>query len=267
MGEKTPSVTPEDLIPVIGTGACPRIVDVRRAEAFAAATEMIPGAIWHDHRDAEAWGRTLRGGGEPVVYCVHGHQVSQSAAALLRSLGVGARYLAGGIEAYREAGGTLIKRSAGVRDRSDGRSHWVATVGADLDGLARAWFIRRFLDPAAVLHFVEADWVAEVAAELRGQPIRPEAPDQGDGYRLHDFFLRYSLGDGALQDLAGIVETAGRDCGDARQAGIGLSTVIEGLAVVYGDDAARVSATLPVFDALYAGCRRRAQEGTAREGS
>ena len=66
MGEMQPSLTPEDLIAVIGTAACPRVVDVRRAQAFDAAAEAIPAAAWRDHRDAEAWGPALGGAGDPA---------------------------------------------------------------------------------------------------------------------------------------------------------------------------------------------------------
>ncbi len=260
MGNLQSNLNPEDLLSVIGTAACPRIVDVRRLEAFGAATEALPGAVWRDHRNAESWGRAIADGGEVVVYCVHGHQVSQSAAALLRGQGVDARFLAGGIEAYREAGGILIQTSPGLLDRKADASHWVAATDADLESFARVWFVRRFLDPTALLHFVEADWVDEVAAELGGRPIRPKPSEQDAGGSLNDFFLSYSSGDAVLRDFARILEASQED---DRRLGVGVPTMIEGLSEVSGDDAARVSAALPVFDAIYAGCRRRASTGAA----
>jgi len=80
----------------------PRI-DVRRAAVFADAPDMVPGARWHDPADVDQWAATLAGA-PVVVYCVHGHEVGQSAAARLRALGVPAQYLIGGIEAWRAAG-------------------------------------------------------------------------------------------------------------------------------------------------------------------
>ena len=267
MGKTQASFSPRVLSRLVGTAACPRIVDVRRSEVFEAATDLIPGAVWRDHGDAETWADELRGGGEIVVYCVHGHQVGLSAAALLRNRGFDARYLSGGVERYRALGGPLIKKSPGLRDGAKHPSQWVTATGIGLDGLARAWFVRRFLDPGAVLHFVEPDWVEEVASELGARPIPPAAPGQGEGCRLHDFFLRYSLRNDALSDLAGLVETAGRDRGGSGQTKIGLPAMIAGLADVFEEDAARVSAALPIFDALYAGCRRRTAAPAASEGS
>ncbi|MDJ0942418.1 MAG: chromate resistance protein [Kiloniellales bacterium] len=267
MGKTQASFSSRVLSRLVGTAACPRLVDVRRSEVFEAATDLIPGAVWRDHRDAETWAGELHGSGEIVVYCVHGHQVGLSAAALLREQGFDARYLSGGIEGYRASGGPLIKKSPGLPDGVTDRSQWVAATGIGLDGLARTWFVRRFLDPAAVLHFVEPDWVEEVASELGARPIRSAAPGQGDGCRLHDFFLRYSLRDDALNDLAGLVEKAGRDRDGSGQAGIGLPAMIAGLTEVFEEDAARVSAALPVFDALYVGCRLGTADPAAPEGS
>jgi len=39
-----------------------------------------------------------------VVYCIHGHEVSQNAAKVLNELGFNAQYLDGGIAQWKEAG-------------------------------------------------------------------------------------------------------------------------------------------------------------------
>ena len=50
-------------------------------------------------------------GDRPVVcYCVHGHEVSQGAAAAIRDLGIDARYLKGGIEDWKTASGRLAPK-------------------------------------------------------------------------------------------------------------------------------------------------------------
>ena len=63
-----------------------------------------------------------------IVYCIHGHRMSQSAAALLRSSGVAARYLVGGIDGFVEAGGPTFRAgkitSAGFR-----RAHPLGNAG------------------------------------------------------------------------------------------------------------------------------------------
>ncbi len=83
------------------------LLDVRRAAAFAAADTMLPGASWHDPADIATWISTLPRDREIVVYCVHGHEVSQGAARRLCVEGFRARYLGGGIEAWVAQGRPL----------------------------------------------------------------------------------------------------------------------------------------------------------------
>lgn len=90
-----------------------RLIDVRRAPAYAQSDATIAGAEWRDPAQVEAWAaevaRTSRG--LPViVYCVHGHEVSQGTAARLRAAGVDARFLVGGIEGWRTAGRPVVAK-------------------------------------------------------------------------------------------------------------------------------------------------------------
>jgi len=78
-------------------------VDVRRRGAFEAAPDMIAGAVWRDPERVDEWAGEFAGS-DVVVYCVHGHEVGRSTVARLREAGVNARFLAGGIEAWKMAG-------------------------------------------------------------------------------------------------------------------------------------------------------------------
>lgn len=79
------------------------LIDVRRKGAFEASKELIAGADWRDPEAVDRWAAEFAGR-EIVVYCVYGHEVGQSTAARLREAGVSARFLAGGIEAWKAAG-------------------------------------------------------------------------------------------------------------------------------------------------------------------
>ncbi|MDP6389471.1 MAG: rhodanese-like domain-containing protein [Alphaproteobacteria bacterium] len=105
MGDSQNSITADRLDQLIGTSECPVIVDVRRRPAFDESDRTIAGAEWRDHERAADWAADLPDGAAVVVYCVHGHQVSQGAAAALRSAGLDAVFLEGGIEGFIEAGG------------------------------------------------------------------------------------------------------------------------------------------------------------------
>ena len=75
------------------------------------------GALRRDPTAIDVWGATLPAAAYVVVYCVHGHDVSQGAARTLAAFGMNAQFLEGGIEAWREAGGALASKAAGTSTR------------------------------------------------------------------------------------------------------------------------------------------------------
>ena len=83
------------------------VLDVRRQAAFDKATTMIEGALRYDPAIVSEWGSTLPTERPVVVYCVHGHEVSQNAAKALRDIGLNAKYLLGGVEGWQAAGKPL----------------------------------------------------------------------------------------------------------------------------------------------------------------
>lgn len=83
------------------------LIDVRRAPAYESAKEIIAGATWRDPQQVENWADALPRTGPVIVYCVYGHDVSQSTAAILSAKGIDARFLAGGIHDWKAAGRPL----------------------------------------------------------------------------------------------------------------------------------------------------------------
>lgn len=90
------------------------ILDVRRRPVFEAAADRIPGSQWRDPAQASQWLHELGPSIPTIVYCVHGHEVSQSVALTLNEAGISARYIQGGIEAWREAGLPLANKTEGA---------------------------------------------------------------------------------------------------------------------------------------------------------
>src|SRR6186997_2483058 len=76
-------VSPVQLAGLIGTADCPVIIDVRREPLFRSSETRIAGSVWRHHLAAAEWARDLPASRPVVVYCVHGHNVSALAAALL----------------------------------------------------------------------------------------------------------------------------------------------------------------------------------------
>ena len=95
---------------VLSAAADVLVLDVRRAGAFQAAPDLIANATWKDPEHVEDWAAALPPAQPVVVYCVYGHEVSQSTTAILRSKGIDAQYLKGGIAAWKTAGLPLQKK-------------------------------------------------------------------------------------------------------------------------------------------------------------
>jgi len=109
----SPSIAVEELRDMIERGEPVAVVDVRLADDFEAAKDMLPTASYiAPERVAETAARLPRD--RPVaVYCVYGFWVSQDAAADLRAEGVDARVVSGGIAAWHAMGGKSAPKSKG----------------------------------------------------------------------------------------------------------------------------------------------------------
>ena len=86
------------------------VFDVRRETDFAASDEIIPGAMWKNPDKIDAWIGALPRTMDVVIYCVRGGSVSNSVVDRLQAAGVKARYIEGGLEAYKAAGGKVAKK-------------------------------------------------------------------------------------------------------------------------------------------------------------
>ena len=106
------SLTPQHLLALCAGTPAPLVIDVRRETVFQSAPDLIAGAVRHDPVTVADWAAALPAAKHIVVYCVHGHEVSQNAAKALRERGLPAQFLEGGLEAWRAAGGAIAARSA-----------------------------------------------------------------------------------------------------------------------------------------------------------
>ena len=104
-------ISVDELNRLLDANSMPAVIDVRKRAAFEAGTTMLPTARWRDHTKVGSWMAELDPGEPVVLYCVHGHEVSQGAAAELRNNGYQVRVLSGGIEGWREAEAPLVERS------------------------------------------------------------------------------------------------------------------------------------------------------------
>src|SRR5947209_19722992 len=90
-------ISGRDLYARLGVASAPFLLDVRRADAFNADERVIVGAARRTPDAVQDWLRDLPAGRPIVAYCVHGQEVSQNVARALRTAGLDATYLEGGM--------------------------------------------------------------------------------------------------------------------------------------------------------------------------
>jgi rhodanese-related sulfurtransferase len=71
---------------------------------------VIPGASWRDPLAIAAWSADLAPDRDIVLYCVRGGSVSNSVVDALLAQGLKARYIEGGLDAWKAAGGAVTPR-------------------------------------------------------------------------------------------------------------------------------------------------------------
>lgn len=80
------------------------VLDVRRKGDYEADKVKLPGAAWRDPETIADWSRSLPKDKDVVIYCVRGGSVSNSVVNHLLAQGIKARFIEGGIEAWKQTG-------------------------------------------------------------------------------------------------------------------------------------------------------------------
>ena len=242
------SINAAELRKSLSGSAPPLVIDVRRNERFLEADDFIRGAVRRDPAGIADWSKALPKGASVVVYCVHGHEVSQNAAQAL-----GAKYLEGGIEAWRAAGLELFRKPRHSSTR------WVTRERPKIDRIACPWLVRRFIDPAAEFLYVPVAEVARTAEEKTATPYDVagvEFTHAGERCSFDAFVEKFHLRDAALDKLATIVRGADTSRLDLAPQAPGLLAISQGLSANFPDDHQMLEHGMVIYDALYAWCRQ-----------
>jgi rhodanese-related sulfurtransferase len=249
MDASVESVTPAALRQSLQSDRPPLVIDVRRNERFLESPYLIDGALRRDPAKVGEWSKALPPEAQVVAYCVHGHEVSQGVAKAL-----GARYLEGGIESWRETGGKLFRKAANSPAR------WVTRERPKIDRVACPWLIRRFIDPSAEFLYVPPSQVLSAAKERDAVPY--DIPDVAFSHEearcSFDAFLRHFRleSDPALCELALIVRGADTHRLELAPQAAGLAAVSIGLSRLFSDDHQMLEHGMVMYDALYAWCKK-----------
>jgi len=143
---------------------------------------------------------------------------------------------------------------------------WVTREDAKVDRVACPWLIRRFVDPKAEFLYVPPDQVMAVAEREGAIPYDVPGAELGhvDGRcSFESILLKHGLsGDPGLANLARIVHAADVSSDiDSSPEGRGLRAIAQGFSLLHGrEDHKKLELEMPVYDALYEWCRRKAEE-------
>jgi protein-tyrosine-phosphatase len=143
---------------------------------------------------------------------------------------------------------------------------WITRERARVDRIACPWLISRFIDPTPQFLFVPAGEV--LAASRREQAIPYDIPDVELGHHgprcsFDAFVERYELADPALAKLALVVRGADTDDRDLTPESAGLYAAATGFQATSKDDFENMARQFPLYDALYAFCRREVGAASA----
>ena len=252
------SISPEQFLALLGSAEAPLVLDVRRDERFRESERILPAARRCAPEQVAGFAAAT-GPAKAIVYCVHGLEVGEQAAAQLRAAGWDARYLQGGIDGLIEQGLPTIRKRPDLGVTGEQPSRWITHERPKIDRVACPWLIRRFIDPSAEFFYVPAEQVFAQAERLKAVPYDiPGAPVSHEWERCSfDALLRaFELREPALHALATIVRGADTDRFSLAPQAAGLLAISLGLSRLHaGDDRAMLAAAMPVYDALYEWCR------------
>ena len=129
---------------------------------------------------------------------------------------------------------------------------WVTRQGVQIDRIASAWLIRRFIDKGARFKFVPGTGYAATAGELRFDMFEGEFTHRGDRCTFEVLLAEAGLDDPALGAIGEIIHDIDlKDGKYGREEAAGIRTLIAGIASSHNDDNQRLERGGAVFDDLH----------------
>lgn len=255
-------ITVPQLSRLIGLPRAPSIIDVRTEEEYRADPRLVPAARRHDVRDIEQWAAHYTAH-SVVVYCQHGQNQSEGAAASLRHAGINAEVLEGGYEQWRKAREPLLYAGKLPPRDASKRTVWVTRARPKVVRIACPWLIRRFIDPLAVFLYVSPSAVEATAEQYAATPFDVDAAhwrDRDEKCTFDVMIEELGLKTEALSRLALIVRGADTGRPDLAPQAAGLLAASLGYSRMYRDDLAQLDAAIALYDAFYRWCRDAVDE-------
>jgi hypothetical protein len=129
---------------------------------------------------------------------------------------------------------------------------WVTRQGVQVDRIASAWLIRRFIDDAARFKFVPGTGYAAQPGELRFDMFEGEYTHRGDRCTFEVLLAEAKLDDPALAAIGEIIHDIDlKDGKYGREETAGVRSLIAGIAAAHDDDTERLERGAVLLDNLY----------------
>jgi hypothetical protein len=129
---------------------------------------------------------------------------------------------------------------------------WVTREGVQIDRIASAWLIRRFIDANASFKFVPGRAYAPGENEVRFDMFEGEYTHEGDRCTFETLLLRAGLDDPALNAIGEIIHDIDlKDGKYGREEAAGIRTVMAGITAAHRGDEQRLARGAAVLDDLY----------------
>ena len=140
---------------------------------------------------------------------------------------------------------------------------WVTREAVQIDRIASAWLVRRFIDPAARFKFVPGRAYLPRAGEVRFDMFEGEYTHEGDRCTFEVLLQRADLHDAALAAIGEIIHDIDlKDGKYGREETAGIRIVMAGLAAGQRDDEERLARGGAVLDDLYQSLKTETTEKT-----
>ncbi len=145
--------------------------------------------------------------------------------------------------------------STGARPRPHaeliGRT-WVTRRGVQVDRVASAWFVRRFIDPRARFRFIDPGADEVRPGEIRFDMRDGEFTHEGDGCTFETLIARTGVKDPSLAKVAEVVHDIDiKDTKFGRAESRGVEQLLRGILLATPDDEGRLERGFALFDSLY----------------
>ena len=129
---------------------------------------------------------------------------------------------------------------------------WVTREHVQIDRIASAWLIRRFIDPKARFKFVAGRSYLPRTGEVRFDMFEGEVTHEGDRCTFEVLLGRAGLDEAALVAIGEIIHDIDlKDGKYGREETAGIRTVMAGIAAGNRDDEQRLARGGAVLDDLY----------------